>query len=99
VSADLIRGVAREHPDFPAGSLDATIWRYIDFTKLVSILNSRSLFFARADQFDDPFEGSSTQANVEARADFLREAGMAPEIIPLALENEEALHQYELSWI
>lgn len=30
----------------------------MDFTKLVSLLDSQRLFFARADTFDDPFEGS-----------------------------------------
>ena len=33
------------------------IWRYIDFTKYVDFLNSKSLFFSRADKFQDPYEG------------------------------------------
>ena len=45
----------------------ATIWRYIDFTKLISLLETQRLFFARADTFDDPFEGSITRPNVAAR--------------------------------
>jgi hypothetical protein len=36
------------------------IWRYVDFTKLVSMLHTRSLFFCRADKLSDPFEGSYT---------------------------------------
>jgi hypothetical protein len=50
-------------PDDP----DATIWRYIDFTKLVSLLDTESLFFARADTLSDAFEGSFSRANVAAR--------------------------------
>lgn len=37
---------------------EAVIWRYIDFAKLVSLLESQSLHLARADVLDDPFEGS-----------------------------------------
>jgi hypothetical protein len=51
-------------PNLPAAGfdgthdLDAVIWRYVDFAKLVSLLESQSLHLARADVFDDPFEGS-----------------------------------------
>jgi hypothetical protein len=34
------------------------IWRYMDFTKFVSILDKSALFFTRADKLGDPFEGS-----------------------------------------
>lgn len=41
------------------------IWRYIDFTKFVSLLDRSALFFARADKFKDQFEGSWTKKNFE----------------------------------
>jgi hypothetical protein len=34
------------------------IWRYLDFTKFVDLLNSNALFFTRLDKLDDLFEGS-----------------------------------------
>ncbi|WP_347453665.1 hypothetical protein ABEF79_12065 [Acinetobacter sp. ANC 7454] len=34
------------------------LWRYMDFTKYVSLLSSRSLYFTRADCFEDLFEGA-----------------------------------------
>ncbi len=34
------------------------IWRYLDLTKFLSILNKNALFFSRIDQLGDPFEGS-----------------------------------------
>lgn len=37
---------------------DARIWRYMDFTRFVSLLESRALFFSRVSDLDDPFEGS-----------------------------------------
>ena len=36
---------------------DATLSRYMNFEKFVNILATESLFFTRADKFDDPFEG------------------------------------------
>ena len=36
---------------------DATLWRYMSLEKFVNILKTKSLFFTRADKFDDPFEG------------------------------------------
>ena len=37
---------------------DAQLWRYMDFTKYVSLLSSRALYFSRADQFEDAYEGA-----------------------------------------
>ncbi len=46
---------------------DATLWRYMDFPKFVSILENCALFFPRADKLDDPFEGAFPKKNMEAR--------------------------------
>jgi hypothetical protein len=43
------------------------LWRYIDFTQLNSILERGSLWFNRADLFDDPLEASMPRANVDTR--------------------------------
>jgi len=40
------------------------IWRYMDFTKFVSMLETRALYFSRADLLGDPFEGSKTDYKV-----------------------------------
>jgi hypothetical protein len=48
---------APENPDIP-------IWRYMDFTKFVSMLVNRGLFFSRLDKLNDPFEGSLPKLNV-----------------------------------
>ncbi len=37
---------------------DATIWRYMDFTKFVEVLNSGCLHFTRIDKLGDACEGS-----------------------------------------
>jgi len=57
-----------EHPKFVQPENEETkVWRYMDFTKLVSLLDSRRLYFTRADKFEDPFEGSWPKINVAAR--------------------------------
>jgi hypothetical protein len=55
-----------EHDLFiPPENLDAAIWRYVDFAKLVALLDTRTLFFSRADLLGDAFEGSYSRASVE----------------------------------
>ncbi len=43
---------------------ETVIWRYMDFTKFAALLNSRCLFFTRADRFADVFEGSLTRPDI-----------------------------------
>ncbi len=43
---------------------DVKVWRYLDFTKFVALLDARALFFTRADQFLDPFEGALPRASI-----------------------------------
>jgi hypothetical protein len=65
-----------EHPVFvQPDNEDIKVWRYMDFTKLISLIDSRRLFFARADKFKDPFEGSWPKVNVTARE-------IIPDVIP-----------------
>lgn len=47
-----------KHPVFIEPKKNAKIWRYMDITKFLSILNEKSLFFSRMDFLGDPFEGS-----------------------------------------
>ena len=56
------------HPVFLQPEIeDVRVWRYMDFTKFVSFIDSRHLYFTRTDKFDDPFEGSWPKMNVAAR--------------------------------
>lgn len=58
--ADAVQqGSYQEHPVFtPPSDRDTGVWRYMDFAKLVSLLATQALFFARAESLNDPFEGS-----------------------------------------
>lgn len=58
----------KEHPVFERpDNENIKIWRYLDFTKFVSVLDKQALFFTRADRLPDPFEGSYSKANIELR--------------------------------
>ena len=59
----------KEHPVFTPPPDDAILWRYMDFPKFVSLVDSSSLFFPRADQLGDPFEGSFSPLNFSTLAE------------------------------
>ena len=61
---DLNTDTRKFHNPPPA---NAILWRYMDFTKFVSLLEKRALFFARADQLGDPFEGAIPINNIKSR--------------------------------
>ena len=47
----------------PPQNLQIKIWRYMDFTKFVSMLENKGIFFPSLAMFDDPFEGSYSKGN------------------------------------
>lgn len=51
----------REKVFEPPGDPAIRIWRYMDFTRLVNMLEEDALFFRRADLFEDKFEGTMSQ--------------------------------------
>lgn len=69
---------------------EVRVWRYMNFTKFVSLIDSKCLYFTRADKFDDPFEGSWPKMNVMARQ-------IVPEEIPEKARENFLLHMGNLS--
>ena len=69
---------AREHaliaigkgidPFFELPTDRSALWRYMDFTKFLALLHDRALFFSAAQNFEDPYEGSLSQANTWRRS-------------------------------
>ena len=45
-----------EHGSFRPPPEEAVLWRYMDFTKFVSLLSTNALYFARADTLGDPLK-------------------------------------------
>ncbi len=54
-----------ENAFFNSPPMDAVLWKYLDFTKFVSLLDKNTLFFVRADKLGDPFEGSYSRMNIK----------------------------------
>ena len=53
------------HPELETPPDDTVIWRYLNFVKLMDLIEGRRLWFARVDTFEDPLEGTHTDAEVE----------------------------------
>ena len=56
----------KEHPDLVSPEEDATIWRYMDLSKFLYLLDTSKLYFSRLDHLSDMdhFEGHYTAANL-----------------------------------
>lgn len=54
----------------PPNNPHAKIWRYMSFSKYVSMLQQKALFFSRSDRFLDPWEGSTSDVSIRSRAEF-----------------------------
>lgn len=62
------------HPQiFPPNNIKETIWRYFDFTKYISLLDKRSIFFCRVDRLSDAYEMSLPIENFNDNIEFLKE--------------------------
>lgn len=53
---------------------DVMVWRYFDFPRFMALLESQSLYFCRADLFQDKCEGSFTRAAIDYREKIWRES-------------------------
>lgn len=64
----------------------AALWRFMDLSKFLSLIQNKCLFFTRVDRLGDPLEGRYTQVNVAA-------AALAPEsmLMPAMLDAAEHL--------
>lgn len=62
----------------PPPDPNVMIWRYMDFTKYVALLESGCLFFSRSDRFDDPYEGATSHANKLLRTDVYQDIPPPP---------------------
>lgn len=49
----------------PVPNEQTVVWRFMDFTKFVSMLDTGSIFFCRSDKLGDPFEGATPQPEFE----------------------------------
>ena len=52
------------HPDLRTPPNKTVLWRYMDFAKFLEMIESRTLWFSRVDQLEDPLEGTHTDAEL-----------------------------------
>jgi hypothetical protein len=65
-----------KHPAFsPPDNIDVKLWRYMDLTQFMSMLEEQGVLFTRADLFDDKFEGTMSKP----LHDFLKERSWDPQ--------------------
>lgn len=69
-------------------SSDSRIWRYFNFTQLMSIIERDSLWFSDLTEFDDPYEGTVPKENIYEEIDILVDS--------LDYDREEIEPIYEL---
>lgn len=80
----------KDHEAYLPPATNCTLWRYMDFTKLVSLLETRELYFTRADNFEDPYEGVLPRMTVEA---IRSQKEIGPEGSKSALEGIAAMRK------
>lgn len=54
------------HEEFNLPPASARVWRYVSLTKLLSMLETATLFFSRVDLLGDPWEGSVSSNTIKA---------------------------------
>jgi hypothetical protein len=70
-----------------------TIRRYLDFTKFVSLLETQQLYFPRADQFEDPYEGTWSTAGVRWLRDPQMNDGLPPHAVEKLISHMDQLRK------
>lgn len=83
-----------DHPVFtPPADVNAKIWRYMDLSKYLSLLECGALYFSRADKLGDPYEGAMSHSNRQMRPSVYGDA-----IHASAFEMRAFQLQWERQW-
>lgn len=62
-------------------SSDTAVWRYVNFTQLMSILERDSVWFSNVNNFNDPYEGTIPRRNLENEIQQIADSAGVPENI------------------
>jgi hypothetical protein len=57
----------------PQPSSDAYVWRYLNFTQLLSIIERDAIWFTHVNDFEDPYEGTIPKANLEKEIEEIKD--------------------------
>ena len=77
---------------------DDDLWRYVDFTQLISIFEKQSLWFSSISAFFDPFEGALPQTTLAELANRLHAGISEPEEIVARLYEALRYTTYASCW-
>ena len=77
---------------------DDDLWRYIDFSQLMSIFENEELWFSSASVFFDPFEGALPRTALEELANRLHAGVSEPEKIVARLYEALRYTTYASCW-
>jgi len=80
----------KEHPEFKLPPSEAHIWRFMDFTKFVSLIDRSALFFCRSDLLEDPFEGHYPPAQIRIKQEEMEKRG-APRAAIECIDERQGL--------
>ena len=72
--------------------IKSKVWRYMDFTKFLSLISDSKLFLARADKLGDPFEGSYAIFNIKNRTKIYKD------LKPEHLTSISEMHKTIIPW-
>ncbi len=72
-------------------SRQTSIWRYMDLSRFLKMVHGGSLWFSRADEFDDVFEGSISETTRQV-------VKYGPDVTPEMIEHFNRLHLWRKQW-
>jgi hypothetical protein len=75
--------VIEEHPKLTPPPEDAVLWRYMDFTKFVALLEARALWFTQTKSFEDKYEGVFPKPVLDKDIQEVAKSGAPEEILTL----------------
>jgi hypothetical protein len=78
---------------------DNQIWRYLDFTKYMAMLENSGLFFSRCHRLEDSFEGSRPQSNRAALRSTLISGGTSPDAVDRLLSQLSDHAKWLRQWV
>ena len=71
------------HPSFiQPSNAQIKLWRYMDISKFLALIQTEKLYFARADNLGDPFEGSMPRGNAEFEESIVKRRDSDPDLAP-----------------
>ncbi len=85
--------LGNKHESFFPPAENCTLWRYMDLTKFLSLIENRCLLFPRADQFNDPYEGAWSRAGVLQLRDATAKGEVSPNAVDLLLKRIDVVRR------